>query len=119
MRAGFTPNTAARATTLVSELAAAIRAAVPDVPSEPVLVQTNNPKYGDYQLNNAMRIFASLRGKVPPARARRTSSDPASAVPALEHSGGLLCRANMRDMDHTNRMSKLSHKHSPRAQVTI
>lgn len=67
-RAGYTPNTATRATTLVSELATlfrtAIRAAVPDVPSEPVLVQTNNAKFGDYQLNNAMRIFASLHGKV-------------------------------------------------------
>ncbi len=89
----------------MSELAAlfrtAIRAAVPDVPSEPVLVQTNNPKYGDYQLNNAMRIFASLRGKVRPPRARGTKSDTPSTRPASGHSGRLLCCANMLYMDYT------------------
>ena len=42
---------------------AAMRAALPKLADEPVVVQTNNPKHGDYQLNNAMRIFAHLKGQ--------------------------------------------------------
>ncbi len=57
-----------RVSSAASELTAlfrtAMRAALPKVMDEPVLVQTNNPKYGDYQLNNAMRIFAHLKGQV-------------------------------------------------------
>ena len=65
--AGYKPSNAVRVPSAASELQdvfrAAMRAALPKLTDEPVVVQTNNPKYGDYQLNNAMRIFAHLKGQ--------------------------------------------------------
>lgn len=40
----------------------AIAAAFPDAPAEVALVPCANPKFGDYQCNNAMAIFGKLKG---------------------------------------------------------
>jgi arginyl-tRNA synthetase len=29
----------------------------------PIIAPTNNPKFGDYQCNNAMPLFATMKGK--------------------------------------------------------
>ena len=64
---GFRPSDVGRVPSAASELQnvfrSAMRAALPKLTDEPVVVQTNNPKFGDYQLNNAMRIFAHLKGQ--------------------------------------------------------
>lgn len=53
---------------LRAELAAAFKqaldAAYPAADAEPVVAQTNEPKFGDYQCNNAMALFGQLKGKV-------------------------------------------------------
>jgi hypothetical protein len=38
--------------------------AYPDVTDEPIVAACNNAKFGDYQCNNAMQLFAKLKGKV-------------------------------------------------------
>eukprot|EP00892_Ulva_mutabilis_P000069 jgi/Ulvmu1/10062/UM006_0009.1 len=40
----------------------AIAAAFPDAPADVALVPCANPKFGDYQCNNAMAIFGKLKG---------------------------------------------------------
>ena len=56
-----------RVPSLRADLTAAFRAALqtayPTVHVEPVVSATNNPKYGDYQCNNAMQLFGRLKGK--------------------------------------------------------
>ena len=42
----------------------ALDTAYPAANVEPVVAQTNEPKFGDYQCNNAMALFGQLRGKV-------------------------------------------------------
>jgi hypothetical protein len=42
---------------------AALQAAFPALEVEPVVAATNNPKFGDYQCNNAMQLFGRLKGK--------------------------------------------------------
>lgn len=42
----------------------ALESAYPSANIEPVVAQTNEPKFGDYQCNNAMALFGQLRGKV-------------------------------------------------------
>ncbi|KAK9845941.1 hypothetical protein WJX81_006549 [Elliptochloris bilobata] len=64
---GYKPSDVAHVPSAASELQglfrAAMRAALPKLTDEPVVVPTGNPKFGDYQLNNAMRIFAHLKGQ--------------------------------------------------------
>ena len=45
----------------------ALQAAFPAVDVEPVVTATNNPKFGDYQCNNAMQLFGRLKGKAWPS----------------------------------------------------
>ena len=51
-----------------SDLAATFRTALhsafPAVAVEPQVASTNNPKFGDYQCNNAMQLFGRMKGKV-------------------------------------------------------
>ncbi len=42
----------------------AINKAYPDLTDEPIVAACNNAKFGDYQCNNAMQLFAKLKGKV-------------------------------------------------------
>lgn len=42
----------------------ALDTAYPQANIEPVVAQTNEPKFGDYQCNNAMALFGKLKGKV-------------------------------------------------------
>ena len=53
---------------LRAELADAFRQALekayPSANSDPLVAQTNEPKFGDYQCNNAMALFGQLKGKV-------------------------------------------------------
>lgn len=42
----------------------ALESAYPSANIEPVVAQTNEPKFGDYQCNNAMALFGQLKGKV-------------------------------------------------------
>ncbi|KAF5828098.1 tRNA synthetases class I (R)-domain-containing protein [Dunaliella salina] len=57
----------------------AINKAYPDLTDEPVVAACNNPKFGDYQCNNAMQLFAKLKGKEGAPKAPR---DVASALVA-------------------------------------
>lgn len=62
------PHNADRLPNLCTELrtlfSAALEQAYPGVGIAPVIAQCNNPKFGDYQCNNAMALFAQLKGKV-------------------------------------------------------
>ena len=42
----------------------ALETAYPSTNIEPIVAQTNEPKFGDYQCNNAMALFGQLKGKV-------------------------------------------------------
>lgn len=42
----------------------ALESAYPSANIEPAVAQTNEPKFGDYQCNNAMALFGQLKGKV-------------------------------------------------------
>lgn len=42
----------------------ALESAYPSAGIEPIVAQTNEPKFGDYQCNNAMALFGQLKGKV-------------------------------------------------------
>lgn len=42
----------------------ALEKAYPSANIEPIVAQTNEPKFGDYQCNNAMALFGQLKGKV-------------------------------------------------------
>ena len=42
----------------------ALETAYPSAGIEPIVAQTNEPKFGDYQCNNAMALFGQLKGKV-------------------------------------------------------
>ena len=42
----------------------ALDKAYPQANMEPVVAQTNEPKFGDYQCNNAMALFGKLKGQV-------------------------------------------------------
>jgi len=42
----------------------ALEKAYPSAKIEPIVAQTNEPKFGDYQCNNAMALFGQLKGKV-------------------------------------------------------
>lgn len=42
----------------------ALDKAYPQANIEPVVAQTNEPKFGDYQCNNAMALFGKLKGQV-------------------------------------------------------
>ena len=59
---------AQRVPSVRSDLAATFRTALhsafPTVPVEPVVAATNQPKFGDYQCNNAMQLFGRMKGKV-------------------------------------------------------
>lgn len=59
---------AQRVPSVRSDLAATFRTALhsafPAVPVEPVVAATNQPKFGDYQCNNAMQLFGRMKGKV-------------------------------------------------------
>ena len=46
----------------------ALEIAYPSANIEPIVAQTNEPKFGDYQCNNAMALFGQLKGKVHAAR---------------------------------------------------
>lgn len=48
---------------LRAAFAAAIKAAFPDSHDEVALAPCNNPKFGDYQCNNAMALFGRLKGQ--------------------------------------------------------
>ena len=100
--AGFKPSSAVRVPSAASELQdvfrAAMRAALPKLTDEPVVVQTNNPKFGDYQLNNAMRIFAHLKGQAR-TPALRQAAQMYTAAPCVSACLGLqrvLARASCR-----------------------
>ena len=43
---------------------AAIMQAFPGTEDDPVVAPTKEAKFGDYQCNNAMRLFNQLKGKV-------------------------------------------------------
>ena len=42
----------------------ALESAYPSAGIEPIVAQTNEPKFGDYQCNNAMALFGQFKGKV-------------------------------------------------------
>lgn len=42
----------------------ALETAYPSANIEPIVAQTNELKFGDYQCNNAMALFGQLKGKV-------------------------------------------------------
>lgn len=50
--------------TLTDDFKQALQTAYPSADIEPVVAQTNEPKFGDYQCNNAMALFGQLKGKV-------------------------------------------------------
>ncbi len=45
---------------------AALEAAFPGVSVPVIVTQATNAKFGDYQCNNAMSLFAKVKGKVRP-----------------------------------------------------
>lgn len=53
-------------TELIALFQAALQAAFPSVTAQAEVVQTNQPKFGDYQCNNAMALFGKLKGQVCP-----------------------------------------------------
>jgi Arginyl tRNA synthetase N terminal domain len=55
------PHLAAELRTLFS---AALEQAYPGIGIQPIIAQTGNPKFGDYQCNNAMALFGKLKGQV-------------------------------------------------------
>ncbi len=55
------PHLAAELRALFS---AALEKAYPGIGIAPVVAQCANPRFGDYQCNNAMALFAKLRGTV-------------------------------------------------------
>lgn len=44
-------------------MAQAMTAAFPGTSEEPQVASTANPKFGDYQLNNAMGLFGKMKGQ--------------------------------------------------------
>ena len=42
----------------------ALKKAYPDLSEKPIVLPTKEAKFGDYQFNNAMKLFAMLKGKV-------------------------------------------------------
>ncbi|KAL6784922.1 TSR1 [Auxenochlorella protothecoides x Auxenochlorella symbiontica] len=48
---------------LTSLFGASISSTFPDAGVQPSVAQTNDPKFGDYQCNNAMALFAKCKGK--------------------------------------------------------
>lgn len=65
----------------------ALQAAYPDVNEKPLVVPCNNPKFGDYQFNNAMALFGKLKGK---AGAPKAPRDVATAVLAALPANSLI-----------------------------
>ena len=49
---------------LAATFRTALNSAFPNVPMEPQVAATNNPRFGDYQCNNAMQLFGRMKGKV-------------------------------------------------------
>lgn len=49
---------------LTALFGSSIAAAFPDAGVAAAVVKTNDPKFGDYQCNNAMALFAKCKGKV-------------------------------------------------------
>lgn len=61
----------------------AIDAAFPDVGVQPVVHPTPNPKYGDYQCNNAMALHGKLKGtEGAPKAPRDVANKIVAALPA-------------------------------------
>lgn len=61
----------------------ALKVSYPDVEDAPVVVPCNNPKFGDYQFNNAMGLFGKLKGKEGAPKAPRDVANAVlSALPA-------------------------------------
>ena len=71
---------AQRVPSVRSELAATFRTALhsafPAVAMEPIVAATNNPKFGDYQCNNAMQLFGRMKGKVGHAPLKSHTPNP-------------------------------------------
>lgn len=61
LNADRVPHLAAELRTLFS---AALEQAYPGIGIQPIIAQTGNPKFGDYQCNNAMALFGKLKGQV-------------------------------------------------------
>lgn len=51
----------------------ALEKAFPQAKAAPVVTQTNEAKFGDYQCNNAMALFGQLKGQVSSVKPRITS----------------------------------------------
>uniref|UniRef100_A0A0N5B571 Probable arginine--tRNA ligase, cytoplasmic n=1 Tax=Strongyloides papillosus TaxID=174720 RepID=A0A0N5B571_STREA len=64
---------------LKSTFATALKDAFPSIDDKVVLVETNNPKYGDYQMNNALKICGILKA----SGEKTTPKDVASKIAAL------------------------------------
>jgi Arginyl tRNA synthetase N terminal domain len=61
LNADRVPHLAVELRTLFS---AALEQAYPGIGIQPIIAQTGNPKFGDYQCNNAMALFGKLKGQV-------------------------------------------------------
>jgi hypothetical protein len=58
-----TPRCSSVKSDLLDLFRTAIKTAYPNEDDQPILAPCNNPKFGDYQCNNAMPLFAKLKGK--------------------------------------------------------
>ncbi|KAL3157657.1 hypothetical protein ABBQ32_012100 [Trebouxia sp. C0010 RCD-2024] len=64
----------------------ALETAYPSANIEPVVAQTNEPKFGDYQCNNAMALFGQLKGKPDaPKNPRAVAEAIVAALPSAEY----------------------------------
>lgn len=57
------PRCSSIKTDLIDLFKTALKTSYPSEDEQPVLAPCNNPKFGDYQCNNAMPLFAKLKGK--------------------------------------------------------
>ncbi len=64
---------------------AALAAAYPSIATEPFVAATNDPKFGDYQCNNAMALFGKLKGtEGAPKAPRDVGTAIRNALPASD-----------------------------------
>jgi hypothetical protein len=72
--------------------APAPQTAFPDVQESPVIAPCNNPKFGDYQCNNAMALFAKVKGK---EGAPKSPRDVANAILAALPANSLITETSL------------------------
>lgn len=64
----------------------ALEKAYPSAHIMPIVAQTNEPKFGDYQCNNAMALFGQLKGKPDaPKNPRAVAETIVAALPSTEY----------------------------------